>query len=154
MKKETQAALNKALDAYDQMESQATKSAAQKKDELQALENQYTALRNNVIVPALKEVAAQLEARGHRCNIQTVEKDFLARIEIKPRGKEVRAATGGNIPPHFEATLNRDKRAMQLYGASPNQGGPRGDFALKDVSSNLVIEEAVRFVTEWFERGW
>lgn len=143
MKDETRAGFEQALAEYEARSRAATDAREEKVAQRHRFEVEYRRVRDNVIVPALKQIADELlEPRGWKCNLRSVEQTIEATLEIY-RG-DLKTVSSGERPfisfkaephaPHFT-----------VYTSAQSQGGPQCTRPLEEVSDEFVHQRVLEF---------
>jgi hypothetical protein len=101
MKERIKAAFKQAIDKYEASATAAKQGEAKKLTERQGFEIEYRRVRDNVIIPALKEVANDLlEPAGWKCDIRQDEKDIETTLEVYRDDMEPMSGEGRGGPSH------------------------------------------------------
>ena len=143
MKAETRAGFEQALAGYDAR----TKAAAAAKDEKlsqrRQFEAEYRQVRDDVIVPALKQIAEELlEPRGWKCNLRFSEQTIESTLEIY-RGDVKTVSTGERSFIGFKAAAHTPE--LVVHTSAQSQGGPQSTRPLDGVSGDFVQQQVLEF---------
>src|SRR5437764_10137 len=143
MKEAIKTAFKQALEKHEALAATAKQEQADKLTATHGFEIEYRRVRDNVIIPALKEVANDLlEPAGWKCDVRQDEKDIETTLEVyrgdlKPVSGEARPRIG------FAADASQQK--MNVYSASVFQGGPSHPYELEAITEDVIHQEVLRF---------
>jgi hypothetical protein len=144
MKDETKAAFANVMAQHDARVTQAKQLAEAIQTERQVFETNYRVQRDNVIIPALKELANEiLQPRGWRCEIQPVEKEIAVTFEVY---KGDMKALGGKRRPHIRFSSDTFASKVNVFYAAQTQAGPIGTFAPPAITADFVHQEVLKLL--------
>jgi hypothetical protein len=143
MEPETKAAFTKVVADH----AARTKVVAAEQDKRVTQRKQFEAefrrLRDDIIIPALKEVAHDvLEPAGWTCQVRAIEERTTATLEVY-RGAMMSLA--GRERPHIDFVINAHAPKLEVHASSQSQGGPEGSHSLNDISADLVHKKVLQF---------
>jgi len=155
------AELGKLLDQYDEKRSAVAARMRQVKADEIAFLDEFANLRRTVVRPVFEAVGAALKARGHDFSISEDEYAFEqggdtteAKISIRilPAGLDGAAPRPDQSPSLAFATRYYN-RVVEIHGGplvsrADGSAGPRGEYQLTQVTTELVRNELLKLVAE------
>jgi len=149
------------LDQYDEKRSAVAARMRQIKADELAFLDEFASLRRSVVRPVFEAVGTVLKARGHDFSIFEDEYTFEqggktteARISIRI----LPAAPDGSFPgpeqcPSLAFATRHYNRVVEIHGGlvasrSGGSAGPRGEYQLTQITTELVRKELLKLVAE------
>jgi hypothetical protein len=143
MKDETKKAFEAAVAKSRARETRAAQAQEKQIGARQQFEVKYRAAVENVIVPALKEIAQDiLEPAGWTCDVRRAELHLQVTLDVY-RGDM--KAVGGRERPHISFSQDDASSQMNVYASTPSQGGPSGPYPVDAITIEAVQREALKF---------
>lgn len=143
MKEATRAGFEQALSGYEARIKAAADAKQAKSAQRHQFEVDYRGVRDTIILPALKQIAADLlEPRGWKCHIRSAEQTMEATLEIY-RGDQTTVSTGERPFISFKAAPHAPQ--FIVSSSAESQGGPHGARPLEEVSDEFVHQQVLAF---------
>jgi len=143
MKDETKKAFEAAVAKSRGRETRAAQAQEKQINARKQFEAKYRTAVEDVIVPALKEIAQDiLEPDGWTCDVRRVELRLQVTLEVY-RGDM--KAVGGRERPHISFSQDDASSQMNVYASTPSQGGPSGTYPVDAITIEVVQREALKF---------
>ncbi len=161
MKEETKKRLAHLLDRYDEEQSGANKQAQETKTEQEELLKAFGQVRTKVIRPIMEAIGTVLQTRGHDYTIveedastdeQGTHQDGRISMYIFPLRAGAKSTTSELVHfPHISFRPDPYWRRIIVHtsNTAPTDGessGGRGEYAISQVTSDLVEKELVKVV--------
>jgi hypothetical protein len=158
MKTEDQANLESLLDAFDEKLARSKDQKDRRHAEEEAFFVEFQRLRTKVMRPALTDISAYLEARGHSCEIVEVGDE-----RNKRDAKLTMRITIGGIPTSAYMTENTvsvsfmqsGQATISIQAEIPNKNrnkfaGLRGTYTPPEISADLIHKKLIEVLEEVF----
>ena len=159
MKDETKNKLRGIFDAYDKKQSEAGKEQAKIKTEKKLFLENFAKKVQDVIQPALDELAEAIESRGHGCEISTQKalqdtqgrtQSAQIRMLIFPNSR--RSQYGGT---HEESSISfiadsQEEKVWIHTSMMLGRGGSATEYLLENITKEIVESEVVHLLAECF----
>jgi hypothetical protein len=159
MKDETKDKLRGIFDAYDKKQSEARKEQAKIKTEKKLFLENFAKKVQDVISPALDELAEAIESRGHGCEISTKQESQDAQgltqsaqicMLIFPNSQ--RSQYGGT---HEGSSISfiADSQGEKVWihtAMMLRRGGSANEYLLENITKEIVESEVVHLLAECF----
>jgi hypothetical protein len=124
-------------------EAESKETRKQQVSERERFELAYRRALENVIMPALQEIARDvLEPAGWTCHVSRIEFDLQATLEVY-RGDMKGVAGLGR--PHIMFTQDRHEPKMHVMTSTQYQGGPEASYGAEEITTDLVQRHALMF---------
>ena len=147
MANDTYAKIKTLLDKYERSQ-QADKETAQRLSaERQEFDRNFQAAAQNVIWPAAQPIIDSLKARGHHVEVKP-EIGGTITISILPKGSRQPSLLSFRPNPSEESVLILGQNVARKAGST---SGPRGKYALTQLTKEAVEKELLLVVSEIFE---
>lgn len=143
MRQETRTAFEQALSGYEARNKAALQDKEDRLTQRQQFEAECRRLRDDVIVPGLKEVATELlEPRGWKCEVRTVEKNSEATLEVY-RGDMKTVSSSERPLIGFKAEAHAPR--LTVYTSGHHREEPESSYPLAEVSDEFVHQRVLEF---------
>lgn len=160
MKDETENKLRGIFDAYDKKQSEARKEQVKIKKEKNLFLEDFAKKVQDVIAPALDELAEAIQSRGHGCEISTQQEyqdtqgrtqSAQIRMLISPNSQRPQYGGTHEGPSiSFIADSQREKVWIHTSTMMRSQGGSANEYLLENITKEIVESEVVHLLAECF----
>jgi hypothetical protein len=164
MKNEAKTELTKILGAYDERLAEAERVDAAKRASEAAFPAHFAKLKAEIIQPALQEIAAMLNERGHDAAVRDQEDSASAVGSVKYAAVSLRivpkpfAHKAGEPSPNFIEIMFSANRAERKVAVSSTNTivdhrgnvGKRGAYEIGAVSAEVVTNHVLQTLEEAF----
>jgi len=153
--------LDKVLDGFDKAEKVRQASTQQRKTEEDTFENDFAAIRKNVIRPVFQSTVDRLKARGHDGQITEREhsvdhqgrpSEASIQLVIYPGGKDPDRHRGTEYPHlAFRADRRNHLACSHVSTMTPGRGGTAGSkakYQLKEITAEVVRTELLSLLKD------
>jgi len=165
MKHEAKSQLKKIIGDYDEKLAQSERVDAANRAAHAAFPERFVALRTEIVAPALQEIAAMLNERGHDASVRDQEESSSAaggvrsasvslRVIPKPFAKK---ATPEANPVTIEISFSANRAARKVTVSSTNtmighggRVGKRGEYEIDEVNADVVANHVIQTLDEAF----
>jgi len=154
----------KIIGDYDEKLAEAERVNAAKRAAHAAFPGRFVTVRTEIIRPALEEIAAMLNERGHVSSVREWEdssnaeggiKSAAVSLRVVPRPFVPKAAETNPIAIEVTFSANRAERKVAVSSTNSmiNQGGKvgkRGEYEIDAVTADAVTSHVIQTLQEAF----
>ena len=132
----------------------AAKQASQEEaDERQRFQTDYRRLAENVIMPALEEVAREfMRPAGWTCEVDCLE-EAGSEVRLHVYRGDMGTPAGPTVRPHLDFSPDRHTATIGIYRATRSESDTEGSYALKAITPDFVQDQALRFFNRLLVEG-
>ena len=161
MKEENESHLQSIMQKFKQKLAKSKDAKEQQQSEADAFYLEFKRVRTEVIRPAMEDIGNQLKTMGH-----TVEISEIGDERAKRDAKITLRVTIGGVPSSAYTPENTvlvsfshtGRTTVSIHASTPSQhrsefAGARGNYALSEITTDLVEKKILEVLEEVFSRG-
>ena len=158
MREENKSHLESIMKKFEQKLARSTDAKERRQSEEDAFHIEFKRIRTQIIRPAMEEVAHNLEAMGHSCEISEVgdernKRDAKITMSVALGGVPTSAyAPENTVSVSFSHTGHT---TIAVHASTPIRNrsgfaGPRGNHAASEITTDLVQKKIIEVLDEVF----
>ena len=158
MREENKSHLESIMKKFEQKLARSTDAQERRQSEEDAFHIEFKRIRTQIIRPAMEEVAHNLEAMGHSCEISEVgdernKRDAKITMSVALGGVPTSAyAPENTVSVSFSHTGHT---TIAVHASTPIRNrsgfaGPRGNHAASEITTDLVQKKIIEVLDEVF----
>ena len=161
MKEENESQLQTLMQNFEQRLAKSRDAKDRQLSEAEAFYLEFKRVRAEVIRPAMDDIGAQLKAKGHTVEIGEVGDERSKRdAKITLRVAIGGVPTSAYIPENSASVsfCHTGNTTVSIQASTPSQhksefAGQRGNFALAEITTDLVEKKILEVIEEVFSQG-
>ena len=161
MKEENESHLKSIMQNFEQGLAKSKDAKDRQQSEEDAFYMEFKRVRTEVIRPAMEDMGNQIKARGHHVEISEVGDE-----RSKRDAKITMRVTIGGVPSSAYTPENtvlvsfshQGHTTVSIHASTPSQhrsgfAGPRGNYALSEITADLVEKKILEVLEQVFSPG-